>query len=263
VATTIEYVDFRRGIASYFDNIENPDSVSFQLTDLTDLFQKIATVYAFAKKQSESSFHNPIIFQIVESSLFYGVCVQVRRLADGSQKNEISLYKILQEIKNNCGRWTRGQFVTWDGEPYDASNLRQEHEAEVAKIFAANRKGNVSVAWIPRGEHETIERRHQIFDLISNRKNESERSPNDVWSPRIAVYLLDILAESAKNIVHFSNVYLAHRIFHPPERKPEFNISLSEIETCICGLWKCFNVLKFYIQRQLHKSRSHSSIRFI
>jgi hypothetical protein len=239
----VRYEDFRRRIENIFDNIENADSVSYQLIDLTDLFQKIAAIYAFAKDNHESSFHNPIIFQVVESALFYGVCVQIRRLADGSQTNEISLFKILQEVKANSRGWTRESFVTWDGNVYDASNLRREHEAEVSKLLAANSKNGVSSAWIPRGKHEVTERRHEIFDLLSNSKKGNERSLSDVWGPRIASYLLGILEQSAKNVVHFSNVHLAHRIARPPGRNPEFNISLNEIESCICGLWKCFNVL--------------------
>jgi DNA-binding ferritin-like protein (Dps family) len=238
----VRYEDFRGRIENIFDNIRNSDSVSYQLIDLTDLFQKIAAIYAFAKDNHESSFHNPIIFQVVESALFYGVCVQIRRLADGSQRNEISLFKILQEVKANSGGWTREEFVTWDGSAYDASNLRREHEAEVSEILAANYKNGISSAWIPLGKHEVTERRHEIFDLLSNSKA-NERSPSDVWGSRIASYLIEILEHSAKNVVHFSNVHLAHRIARPPGRNPEFNISLKEIESCVCGLWKCFNVL--------------------
>jgi hypothetical protein len=239
----VRYIDFRRRTENVFDNIENSDSVSYQLIDLTDLFQKIAAVYSFAKDNHESSFHNPIIFQVVESALFYGVCVQIRRLADGSQRNEISLFKLLQEIKANSGGWTRESFVTWDGNAYDASNLRREHEAEVSELLAANSKNGVSSAWVPRGRHEVTERRHEIFDLLSNGKKGTERSPSDVWGPRVASYLIGILEQSAKNVVHFSNVHLAHRIARPPGRNAEFNISLKKIESCICGLWKCFNVL--------------------
>ena len=88
----LSYGEFRSKWSDKFDAIENPDSISYQLFDLTDLFQKIAAIYAFAAKHKNSSFHNSIIFQIVESALVYGVCVQIRRLADGRQPNELSLY---------------------------------------------------------------------------------------------------------------------------------------------------------------------------
>lgn len=240
---SIGYAEFREKIRPTFDDIQNTDSISYQLIDLTDLFQKISAICAFAADQPETSFQNPIIFQIVESALVYGVCVQIRRLADGSQRNEISLYKLMNEIRSNCSSWDRESFITWDGRPYDPTELRRQNEAETSRILRESIKDGTFAAWVPRGEHEEIERRHSIFDLISAKPREKQRSPNDLWDSQFSKYLGKILARGSADVTDFANKYLAHRIHFSPERKPEFSVSLQKIESAICALWKSFNVL--------------------
>jgi hypothetical protein len=240
---SISYLEFREKNQPIFDNVENTDSVSYQLIDLTDLFQKISAIYAFASEHAETSFQNPIIFQIVESALQYGVCVQIRRLADGSQRNEISLYKLINEIRSNCHNWDRQAFVTWDGSPYDATELRRQSEMETSRLIQESIKDGTFAAWTPRGEHEEIERRHSVFDLLSSKPRDVQRSPHDLWDLRFSKDLEQLLANGSKNVTDFANKYLAHRIHFSPESKPSFSVPLQTIEFSICALWKCFNVL--------------------
>jgi hypothetical protein len=239
---TLDYAKFRKKLDDTFSSMTHRNSVAYQLVDLTDLFHKISALYEFARTNKNTSLQNPIIFQIVESALLYGVCMQIRRLADGSQPNEISLCKIVSEIRSNSGHWSRLDFVTWDGMPYDSSKLRLEHEAEVDRLMSDCIKNGESGGWLPIGKHEKVDHRHVTFDLLSS-VSRSNREKGDVWNQALPDYLLSILRTSSREIVLFANTYLAHRIHYPPDRRPEFNISLGKIEECIIGLWKCYNVL--------------------
>lgn len=234
----MDYAAFREKIRPIFHDVKNEDSISFQLFDLTDLFQKISAIYAFASAQTETSFQNPIIFQVVHSALVYGVCVQIRRLADGSQHNEISLYKLVSEIRSNYRGWNRQSFVTWDGQPYDPAELRRQHQAETDRLLSERLQNGTSAAWIPIGKHEEIERRHFVFDLLSAKSKDAKRSPSDLWGPQFAKYLTKLLSEGSADVTDFANKYLAHRIHFAPERKPEFSVPLEKIESAICSLWK-------------------------
>lgn len=239
---TTSFIDFRKKFDDLFLSMNNRNSVAYQLVDTTDLFQKISCLYRFGATHQHSALQNPTIFQVVESALFYGVCMQIRRIADGKQKKEISLFKFVSEIRSNCKNWTRQDFVTWDGLPYDSSQLRIEHEKEVQRIFSESIAAGKSATWLPIGKHEEVDRRHSIFDLLSN-TSASKRAVNDICRPKTPDYVLNLLGDSAGDIIDFSNQYLAHRINFSPEREPEFDISLQKIEDSIIALWKCYNIL--------------------
>ena len=233
----VDYTTFRQRLDLEFNNPK--DSVTSQLVELTDLFQKISTIYKFAALKHESAFQNPIIFEIVQSALTYGVCVQIRRLADGRQTNEVSLFKIVQELKSQCARWTRHDFVTWDGSPYDPTPLRQAHEETEQKLVAQMVQSGRRGAYFPIGRHEEIERRHRLFDLLSNNTNPATRKLDDKWQAPVADYILGILETDSQKIVSFANRFLAHRI----TEQPRFDLSLDSVRTCIIALWKCVNVI--------------------
>jgi hypothetical protein len=263
----IGFVQFRKNLDEIFGSTKHRNSVAYQLIDLTDLFQKISAIYEFARKHKNTALQNPIVFQLVESALVYGVCMQIRRLADGCQPNEISLYKLANEIRANCVQWSRIDFVTWDGKPYDPSNLRAEHELEINRIISEWTKNGKSGGCLPTGKHEEIDRRHRIFDLLSSVSSE-HRPETEVWTRRIPNYLLEMLKRNAGEIVDFANVYLAHRIHFLPNRMPEFDVSLAKIEQCIASLWKCYNVLNsiFYdtymTSNIVHSLSSFDGLRF-
>jgi hypothetical protein len=81
-----------------------------------------------------------------------------------------------------------------------------------------------------------------MFDLLSNLPSPGQRCEQDTWKPDVAEYLVHILRQSSKNVIDFANKYLAHRVHFAPDRKPEFTISLKQIETSVLSLWNCFNV---------------------
>jgi hypothetical protein len=236
------YADFRKKFDDSFFSLAHRNSVAHQLVDLTDLFQKISAIYQFARAHKNTALHNPIMFQIVESALLYGVCMQIRRLAKGKQHNEISLFKLISEIRANCEHWSRHDFVTWDGAPYDAKELYTEHRKEEARILDEMEKRGESGGWLPIGKHEKVWQRHAIFDTLSS-NSEKRRLPSDVWSRCVPDYLLKILVGSASDVLRFANEYLAHRVHLPIGRRPAFNISLDEIEKAALSLWKCYNTL--------------------
>ena len=175
-------------------------SISHQLVDLTDIFQKISAIYAFARANQSTSFHNPIVFQIVESALHYGVCMSIRRLADGSQKNEVSLFRLVGEIRSNCEHWNRAEFITWDGSPYDSSNLRSEHQREEQRIIHDMIARGETGGWLPIGKHEEVDRRHRIFDLVSGTCNPETRSEHECWQTKLPQYLGRLLQGSAREV---------------------------------------------------------------
>ena len=238
----LNYADFRKRIDPIFDVMEDTNSISYQLIGLSDLFQKIATIYKFALEHPNSSFHNSIIFQVVESALLYGVCVPIRRLADGGQINEISLFKIVHELKGSCIHWTRKEFVTWDGQSYETSELRRQHREEVDRLLKDNMKKGILAAWVPRGEHEESDRRHETFDLLSKTSSPSLRSPSDRCDLNFPNYLLSILHANTRNVSQFANRHLVHRV-HLRDQIPQFNVSLKTIEETINSLYYCFNIL--------------------
>lgn len=235
-----DFIEFRKKLDEVFFSMQHQNSVAYQLVDLTDLFQKIAAIYAFARTNKNTALQNPILFQIIESALHYGVCVQIRRLANGKQHNEISIFKTAQEIRSNCRAWSRQDFVTWDGMPYDSSNLRAEHDKEINRIVADWYRQGKSGGWLPIGRHEEVERRHNAFDRLSS--TTSVREKTDVWTPEFPKHVLDLLDDSAGDVVAFANQYLAHRVHRPTERSPDFDVSLDKIEHAITSLWKCYNM---------------------
>lgn len=235
------YSDFQQDLQRTFDTVGHADSIAYQLLEVTELFQYIAAVYAFGAQRRESSLQNPIIFKIVESSLNYGVCVPIRRLASGGQSREISLFKLVSEIKTHCATWDRYSFVTWDGKLYDPVPVRQTYQTEVDRILRENMQKGILASWIPIGEHEEIERRHVKFDFLSGVQDKNSRSPDNKWSPAFATHLLKLLNASSEEVVSFAHRYLAHR---QDGERPEFNVSLATIEKAIVALWNCFNALQ-------------------
>jgi len=237
----INYSEFRRRLTKAFANEQN--SISYQLLEITDLFQKISSIYKFAQNRKDTSFQNPIIFQIVESALIYGVCVQIRRLANGKQRDEISLFKTITEMRTHCGQWTREAFVTWDGASYDPTALRQAHRELERQIISRAIESGSFGGWLPIGNHEEIERRHRIFDLLSGKEDGATRFKMDTCKPDLCNYLLRALKKDTHQIVKFANTFLAHRVQYAPDKQPDFDISLGKVRSCVISLWKCANVM--------------------
>ena len=234
------YSEFRK----YFDQTfkDHKDSVSQQLFSLTDLYQKVAAIYKFAGEHKNTAFKSPLIFQMVETALFYGVCLQIRRLVDGGQKNEISLFKILQEFKTECVSWRREEFVTFNGLPYDPTELKKQHLDEEQKILERHLREGRTGGWLPIGKHEEVYRRHRMFDLMCGIAP-NNRAPNDTADNKLPIFLLNTIPSNSEAIIRMTNTYLAHRILYATGQAPNYRISVSDVEDCVSKIWMVFNVL--------------------
>jgi hypothetical protein len=118
-----------------------------------------------------------------------------------------------------------------------------EHRLAENKIIKEHLERGERGFWLPIGKHEEIFRRHSLFDLLSGTPTTEARSKEDRWTDDAARYLSELLKEGSKDVVHFANTYLAHRVLFPPDRQPQYKTPLSAVEQAIIALWRCFNVL--------------------
>lgn len=174
-----------------------PQIYSMVLEDMT--FRTLATA---ADLDKESVLHSPILARGLLQGYAAMQGLSIRRLVDRT-KNTISLWRLLNDIRNNLHLITRENYVAGHGLPFDPDAATQEYLARGnSSGFWADFTG--SMAFGPSVQA------HGIFDRLSGISVHA-RTREDRIPVRIIDTLLSWLnANEIGQVVNWSNMRVAH-----------------------------------------------------
>lgn len=155
---------------------------------------------------------NWTLAQFMDQGFVATQTLSIRKLMEKASKNParqvISLRRVLDDIKANRALFTRENYVSHDGLPYDAALVKTAYFNRVIR-----RGSGVHSEWIdttgPRA-WSMSELAHEKFDQLSGVSAE-KRSRVDLIQDRVFEKVEDMLAESGwENIAEFGNKFIAH-----------------------------------------------------
>jgi hypothetical protein len=180
-----------------------------QIFYMVDNDLAVRTLACAAEHDPDSPMHNRMIAQTIINGHRDAQVLVIRRQMDARRTDVISLGRLLRELRGNVNLFTRENFVSGDGGPYDSSS------GPVAVPPAALPSGgSPGTAFVSMnsltGNGLLAEAAHCRFDRLSQISS-AERQRTD----RLHVDLIDRLAthvenNGAREIVDWSHKFLAH-----------------------------------------------------
>ena len=162
------------------------------------------TLSHFAIGDENSCLNNVLLTEALVEGHVAGQLLAIRRLMDDSNKDVISLRRLVKDVRRNFHLFTRENYVCFDGSPYDYKAVLQQELIEHAgeRFFWGDTSG-------PRA-HGTSQLAHQQFDRLSG-ISPSNRTRED----RLPASLLRAIegwldASGADGLAKWSHAYLAH-----------------------------------------------------
>jgi hypothetical protein len=161
------------------------------------------TIAQLAKDDETSSLGNPLLAEQLINGHFATQILAIRRLVDCGRGN-ISIRRLIMDIRSNFKLFTRENYVCYDGLPYDYEVVMHEEIAERAGKGAFWAPTTGPKAW------GTSKMAHEQFDKLTG-ISPDKRSRED----RLPLTLMDTIEKwlnesGADDLVDWSHVYLAH-----------------------------------------------------
>ena len=153
--------------------------------------------------------------------------LSIRRLVDKAKTN-ISIIRILSEIRSSYALFTRENYVCFDGLPYDYRQVQVRQMERIAGSGSIWQETEGPEAWM------SSQRAHEQFDRLSG-KASTNRNRNDQL-PRSLIDTLDkwLTNSGAVKIARWSHVYLAHAGNRDARLKiADFNLTGEKISSTI------------------------------
>jgi hypothetical protein len=152
---------------------------------------------AFALCNEESALYNPLIREALIDGHVAAQVLAIRRLTERTRKERLSLPRLVVDLRNHIGLFTRENWVCYNGLPYDYEN------------FGKRGRGGVG----PRGgpqDHATSERLHLMFDKLAGIEP-TKRQPENRLPCRLLTTVETWLNDSgADDLAKWASTYLAH-----------------------------------------------------
>jgi hypothetical protein len=207
---------------------EDPHSISRQISSMLwdyALFLAINELRRLADSEphKEVGFNGPVI-RLFDAGFATTQAVAIRRLIEKPKKNPkwavISLRRVLKEIKDNLHLMTRGNYVCYDGLPYDYNSVHDKWFQSLPKTKSGVHSGSLPAS--RPDDFPMSERVHKNFDKLAQ-VNPKNRARNDVIRREILDHL-DSELTKCENVKKYVDKFIAHAA------APETITSLSEEE---------------------------------
>ena len=167
--------------------------------------------------------------------------LSIRRLVDPTKGN-ISIRRILQQLRSYHSFFTRENYVCFDGLPYDYNQIHSRQLEALAVSESIWRETEGPEAWT------SSERAHEQFDRLSNSDGKN-RNRDD----HLPITLIDTLDSWLKNsgaleIASWSHVYLAHAGNRDARTKiADFELHGDSISLTIKSLARILEAISAYL----------------
>lgn len=163
------------------------------------------TLAQFAIEDPTSALTNTLVAEQLINGHVATQVLAIRRLADNSN-GAMSLRNLITDVRRNFPRFTRENYVCYDGLPYD-------YEAVQQKDMAAKLAAGGGPFWLPTSGPEAwgvSSMAHEHFDTLAG-ISPNKRSRED----RLPIALLDTIegwldGSGADELAKWSHAYLAH-----------------------------------------------------
>jgi hypothetical protein len=163
------------------------------------------TISHMADLNAEGPLHNQLVMEALINGHFATQTLAIRRLMDDPKSGVISLVNLLKDIAKNIHLFTRENYVSFDGLPFDYGPAEQRGTEALLK---AGRPMWIATsgpdAW------DTSRRVHEMFDRLSgvpaDKRNRTDRVPK-VHIETLQKWLEESGADA---IVQWTHNYLAH-----------------------------------------------------
>ena len=122
------------------------------------------TLAGFALDNDENALNNPLVIEALLNGHVATQVLAIRRLMEDTQKDRISLRRLVRDLKRNFNLFTRENYVCHDGLPYDYQAIRDARFAELVQ------QGAGTISWGPISGPDAdfvSELAHRHFDKLS------------------------------------------------------------------------------------------------
>lgn len=197
------YREKRRMWLSWIDTDEY-HAISRVLSSMAWVDVSFRMLRYFAANDDQNCLHNSLLSEALLEGHLATQVLAIRRLMDNRKDGNISLVRLLKDLKRNFALLTRENYVCFDGLPYDYQAVQQ-------RIWATH-TGSAILWGATSGPnaYATSEMAHKQFDKLAGINPES-RSRQD----RLPTSLLLTIENWTKitdldDLVKWSHVFLAH-----------------------------------------------------
>jgi hypothetical protein len=162
------------------------------------------TLTSLATGDDSNALNNTLLAEALLDGHVATQVLAIRRLMDDSNKDIISLRRLVKDLKRNFQLFTRENYVCFDGLPYDFEAVQHREMTEKAG------KGFFWGATTGPEAHGTARMAHEQFDRLAGIRPES-RSRGDRLPAALLATLERWLQEcKAGELAEWSHAYLAH-----------------------------------------------------
>ena len=170
-------------------------------------YRSLVEAYRFSSENNPTAHENGMLAGLLYDGYLANQMLAIGKLID-KDREVISLRRLFDEIKENCHLFTRENFVSHDGLPYDYAKVR---ESELQRRIAENRLNKVE-----KGHREgpkaygTSELMHKAFDKISS-IDSAIRRRKDLIDERIYEQIERLFGDVAfSKIKAYRDKFIAH-----------------------------------------------------
>jgi hypothetical protein len=201
------YRDKRRLWLSWLDTDEH-HAIWTTLHSMVWTEVAFQTLTGFALGNDENALNNPLIVEALLNGHVATQVLAIRRLMEDTQKDRITIRRLVKDLRRGFNLLTRENFVCFDGLPYDYESVRDAH---IEKLVRG--RASVSFAWMPIEGPEadgTSQLAHEQFDKLAGvdptKRSRQDRLPNSLID-KIEGWLEE---SGADDLAEWSHAYLAH-----------------------------------------------------
>ncbi|MGH7015114.1 MAG: hypothetical protein ACREEL_13330 [Stellaceae bacterium] len=196
---------FRQKRREWLDHLSRDEHHSIQILLSSMAWRDVAyrLLGDIANGDAASGLRNPLVAEALIDGYFSVQVLAIRRLM-GRAVGTISLWRLIEDVRQSRNLFTRENFVAFDGLPYDCDQARERVMPAVIRAGAAWAAREGPDAWVP------AQMAHDLFDKLSgiqpSARRRDDRIPNRIFD-RIAQWRDEADADS---LLKWCNNFLAH-----------------------------------------------------
>lgn len=204
---------------------DHSNSVRTQLTDACRDATFIGTLTELQTSMGPPAEINAQLYQMFRLGYSVRQSLAIRRLVDWG--NDVhSLARVIKSMKANRELLTRKNVICYDGCPFDPAEASEKWQRSVDHDSDIGDSGDLALLH----QHFESDRRHQVFDRLSEQGSAGRGDPHD----QIAIEVFDRIdaqmrSESIVRVKNFVNKFVAHADDTADRKDPRFNPQQQDI----------------------------------
>jgi hypothetical protein len=216
---------------------DDENSITNQLRDLiwmTAVYRVINHSRSYAKQPDGSYANNSMIHHFIDKCFSEYQFISIRRLLDYNKDTTFSLYALICDMEKNTHLITRFNYFKAYNVEYDVGKVKKQYDEYAAQQISI---GNNSFYVPPNLLWKEIERRHTVFDTLSNSKSDN-RKPTDNVQKSFFENLRNKLGQ-LEDIKTYAHKFIAH-LARPDDRRKN---DVDNINITLGKIWKAHEVI--------------------